>query len=157
MNVKLDAITVEIVRNLDSDLLKHDSNFENLWRPNRVHIIVSVLVRRGVVQATKPKRGTVPRWRSARRLENCAGATSRGISDEVERIEAPIGMNTLADEFFEFLEANGEVIEEIASNVLRCFKMYRSGLLEYRGKKNGLCQFYRSSTLYRSAGRRRYS
>ena len=63
-----------------------------------------------------------------------------------KEIEAPIAISTLADEFSEILQANGKVVEEVTSYVLRLFAMYEMGLFEYRGKKNGLCQFERSSS-----------
>ena len=48
--------------------------------------------------------------------------------------------------FLTILQANGKVVEEVTSYVLRLFAMYEMGLFEYRGKKNGLCQFERSSS-----------
>jgi hypothetical protein len=57
---------------------------------------------------------------------------------------AQIAISTLADEFSEVLQANGETVEEAASYVLRLFAMHRLGLFEYRGKKDGLCQFEKS-------------
>jgi hypothetical protein len=42
-----------------------------------------------------------------------------GIPDEVERIEAPVAISTLADEFSDLLEANDEMIDEVKHHDLR--------------------------------------
>jgi hypothetical protein len=81
----------------------------------------------------------------ARRVKDCVGLRPRGISDEFERIESPTTISTLADEFEEYLQTVSDPIEQTAFNVLRRFAMYEIGLLEYRGKKDGLCQFRKSS------------
>ena len=86
------------------------------------------------------------RSRPSHRLKNCVGLKPRGIPDEFERIEAPTTISTLADEFDGILQTLVDRIEETAFGVLRRFAMCEMGLLEYRGKKGGLCQFYRSSS-----------
>lgn len=86
-----------------------------------------------------------PSRRACEQIYGIGTARLRGIPEELERIEAPIAISILADEFSEVLQANGETVEEVASYVLRRFAMYELGLFEYRGKKDGLCQFDRSS------------
>ena len=138
MKVKLDAIVAEIAGALDFNLLEHAPNFATLPRFHRMHYIIA--------RGEKLGGRKVLRWRLSHRLKNCIGVKPRGVPDELERIEAPIAISTLADEFSEILQANGKVVEEVTSYVLRLFAMYEMGLFEYRGKKNGLCQFERSSS-----------
>jgi hypothetical protein len=146
MNVRLDTIITEIAAILDFSLLRHDPEFDDLPRFNRMHLIMACLARRNIARAEKFGGRKVRCWRPSRHLENNFGVKGHGIPDEVQRIEAPIVISTLADDFSELLEANGETIDEVASYVLRLFGMYALGLLEYRGKKDGLCQFERSSS-----------
>jgi hypothetical protein len=145
MKVRVDAVIAEIARTLDVNLLRQDPNFEALPRFQRMHFIMAALVRGDIASGEKPGGRKVLRWRPSRRLESCFGVKRHGIPEELERIEAPIAISTLADEFSEVLQANGEMIEEVASYVLRLFAMYEMGLFEYRGKTDGLCQFDRSS------------
>jgi hypothetical protein len=140
MNVKLDAFIAEIARTLDANLLRYDENFEDLWRPNRMHFILASLAGHDIARGEKWGRKVV-RWWPSRRLESRSGVKRHGIPAEVERTERPVGISTLADEFSEFLRAHGEMVEEAAAYVLHRFAMYEAGLLEYRGKKNGLFQF----------------
>jgi hypothetical protein len=144
MKVRLDAVIAEIAGTLDLRLLRQDPKFANLWRPHRMHLIMPSLARCDIARAEKSGGRKVLRWRPSRRLKNCVGVKPRGIPDELERIEAPIAISTLADEFSEVLQANVETVEEVASYALRLFAMYEMGLFEYRGKKDGLCQFERS-------------
>ncbi|MDO8396553.1 MAG: hypothetical protein Q7T45_01915 [Bradyrhizobium sp.] len=146
MKVKLDAIVAEIAGALDFNLLEHAPNFATLPRFHRMHYIMGALVRFDIARGEKLGGRKVLRWRLSHRLKNCIGVKPRGVPDELERIEAPIAISTLADEFSEILQANGKVVEEVTSYVLRLFAMYEMGLFEYRGKKNGLCQFERSSS-----------
>lgn len=145
MTVRLDAIIAEIAITLDTNLLRHDPNFANLPRPQRRHLIMTCLAGCDIAKGEKRGGRKVLRWQPSRRLERNLGVKHHGIPDEVERIEAPVAISTLADEFSELLQANGETVDEAASYVLRRFGMYGLGLLEYRGKKDGLCQFERSS------------
>jgi hypothetical protein len=142
MNVRLDAIVAEIIRIIDLDLLTLEPDFEELWRANRTHLIIAALVRGGIARPDEARGGNARRWRAARRLENHVGVTIHGIPDQVERHEALLGMNTYADKFSEVLDANGTAIKEVASYVLRCFTRYEKGVIEYRGKIDGLCNFY---------------
>jgi hypothetical protein len=144
MKVRIDAVMAEIARTLDYNLLNANPAFAKLPRFNRMHFIFRSLARCDIARAEKPGRGVL-RWRPSHSLKDVVGLTPRGIPNELERIDAPIAISTLADEFDEFLKANGEMVEEVASYVLRLFAMYEMGLFEYRGKKDGLCQFYRSS------------
>jgi hypothetical protein len=145
MTVRLDAIIAEIARILDASLLRHDAGFANLPRPQRMHFITRSLAARDIARGEKYGGRKVRRWRPSGRLEGCFGVKRHGIPDELERIEAPIAISTLADEFSELLQASGETIDEVASYVLRIFGVYALGLLEYRGKKDGLCRFERCS------------
>jgi len=145
MKVKLDALIAEIAGTLDVNLLRQDPNFATLPRPQRMHFIVACLERCDIARAEKAGGRRVLRWQPSRRLDGYFGVKCHGIPDELERIETPIAISTLADEFSEVLQANGETVEEAASYVLRLFAMYKLGLFEYRGKKDGLCQFDRSS------------
>jgi hypothetical protein len=146
MEVKLDAIVAEIAANIDANLLEYDSNFAALPRFNRLHFIFRSLASCDIARAEKSGRRKVIRWRPSHRLKDYVGLKPRGIPDEFERIEAPIAISTLADEFEEILQTVRGPIEETAFGVLRRFAMYEMGLLEYRGKKDGVCQFHRSSS-----------
>jgi hypothetical protein len=152
MKVKLDAVMAEIAGTIDANLLEYDSNFAALPRFNRLHFIFRSLARCDIARAERSGGRKVLRWRPSHRLKDYVGLNPRGIPDEFERIEAPIAISTLADEFETILQTVRESIEETAFGVLRRFAMYEMGLLEYRGKKGGLCQFYRSSSTYRGRG-----
>jgi hypothetical protein len=145
MKVRVDAVMAEMAGTIDGNLLEYDSNFAALPRFNRLHFIFRSLARRDIAKAERSGGRKVIRWRPSHRLKDYVGLKPRGIPDEFERIEAPITISTLADEFEEILQTLDGPIEETAFGVLRCFAMYEMGLLEYRGKKDGLCQFYRSS------------
>jgi hypothetical protein len=145
MKVRLDAVMAEIAANIDANLLEYDSNFAALPRFNRLYFIFRSLARCDIARAERSGGRKVIRWRPSHRLKNCVGLKPRGIPDEFERIEAPTAISTLADEFDEILQTLVDPIEETAYGVLRRFAMCEMGLLEYRGKKDGLCQFYRSS------------
>jgi hypothetical protein len=146
MKVKLDAVMAEIAGTIDVNLLEYDSNFAALPRFNRLHFIFRSLACCDIARAEKSGGRKVIRWRPSHRLKDYVGLKPCGIPDEFERIEAPITIFTLADEFEEILQTVGGAIEETAFGVLRRFAMYEMGLLEYRGKKDGMCQFYRSSS-----------
>ena len=140
MKIRLDAVMAEIAGTIDVNLLEYDSNFADLPRFNRLHFIFRSLARCDIARAEKYGRKVI-RWRPSHRLKNYVGLKPRGIPDVFERIEAPRFFSTLADEFEEFLQTAGGPIEGTAFGVLRRLAMYETGLLEYRGKKNGLCQF----------------
>jgi hypothetical protein len=142
MQSRIDALVAEIARTIDSRMLADDSNFADLWRPYRSHVLLTHLVRRDVARTEKWS-GTV-RWLPSRNLEINFGVKGHVIPDEVERTERPLGMNTLVDEFSEYLTANTEFVDEATSYYLRRFAMYQKGLFEYRGKKDGRCQFRRT-------------
>ena len=146
MKVKLDAIIAEIAETLDTNLLRHDPNFAALPRFHRMHFLMACLARCDIAKAEKWSGGRVRRWRPSRSLEINLGVKKHGIRDELERIEAPIAFSTLADEFSEVLRTNREAVEEVAAYVLRRFGMCALGLLEYRGKKDGLFLFEKSSS-----------
>lgn len=142
MKSRIDAFVAEIARTVDSRILADDSNFAGLWRPYRSHVLLTHLVRRDVARIEKWS-GTV-RWLPSRTLERKFGVKGHIIPDEVERTERPLGMNTLADEFSEYLRANTALVDEVTSYFLRRFAMYEKGLFEYRGKRGGRCQFRRT-------------
>jgi hypothetical protein len=123
MNVKLDAFIAQIARKLDANLLRADEEFKDLWRPNRLHFILPCLACHDIARGEKWGRKVV-RWLPSRRLERHSGVRHHGILPEVERTERPVGISTAADEFSEFLQANGEMVEEAADEVLRRFAMY---------------------------------
>jgi hypothetical protein len=122
MKVRLDALIAEIARTLDVDLLRRDPNFVSLFRPHRMHYIVASLVRCDIARAEKYGR-RVLRWRPSPRLKNRIDVKSHGTQDKLERIERPVAISTLADEFAEFLQANDGMVEEVAFSVLRRFAM----------------------------------
>jgi hypothetical protein len=62
MKVKLDAFIAEIAKILDASLLKHDPDFESLWRPHRMHFIMACLARCDIAKAEKYGRRKVRRW-----------------------------------------------------------------------------------------------
>jgi hypothetical protein len=143
MEVRLDALVAEIAETVDSSLLREEPNFSTLQRPNRMYMILLSLMCCDIVRSNKSNGGM--RWRPSRRLNKHVGVKDHGIPDERERIEKPMTISTLADEFSETLRANSEEVVEVAFHVLRCFAMYQMGLLEYRGREDGRCLFYRSS------------
>ena len=145
MKVRLDAVIAEIAGNIDAELLEHNSEFAALPRFNRLHFILRSLASCDLARAEKSGGRKVLRWRPSNRLKNYFGLKPRGIPDEYERIEAPTTISTLADKLDEILQTLVEPIEETAFAVLRRFAMCEMGLFEYRGKEDGLCQFYRSS------------
>ena len=122
MKVTLDAFIAEIAKILDASLLEHNPDFETLWRPHRMHIIVACLARCDIARAEESV-GRKVRWRPSRRLRREFCAKHHGFPDELERIEAPIGTSTLADEFSEVLQANAETVEDVADFVLRIFEI----------------------------------
>jgi hypothetical protein len=142
MIAKLDGLVAEIVRAFDSDYLLDDDNLKTLWQPNRTHFILAALVRCDLARVEKS--GDMRRWRPSRRLEKLPGVKRHGIADEIERVEAPIAISTLADDVDAFLRANHDVVEDVAFCVVRHVQMCALGVLEYRGKKDGRCQFCRS-------------
>lgn len=121
MKVKLDAFVAEIARILDASLLKHNPDFDTLFRPHRLHIIMACLARCDIAGGQKFGGRKVRRWRPSRRLGRYFGAKRHGFPDELERIEAPIAISTLADEFSEVLRANGEMVEDAADYALYIF------------------------------------
>src|SRR3979411_867657 len=106
MKVRLDAVMTEIAANIDANLLEYDSNFAALPRFNRLHFIFRSLARCDIARAEKYGR-KVRRWGPSHRLKDYVGLKPRGIPGEFERIEAPITISSLADEFEEFLETVG--------------------------------------------------
>lgn len=144
MDVKFDAIIAEIARTLDLNLLTHDSEFANLPRPQRMHFITKCLAGHDIARGEKYGGRKVRRWRPSCQLEKSFGVRDHGIPDEVERIEAPVAMSTLVDEFSDLLQTNDEPINEVTHYVLRLFGLHALGLLNYRGKDDGFCQFDRS-------------
>lgn len=145
MDVKLDAIIAEIARTLDLSLLKHEPEFANLPRAQRMHFIARSLRARGIARGEKFGGRKVRRWRPSRYLKSHFGVKDHGIPDEIERIEAPAAFSTLVDEFSALLDFNDETINEVTDYVIRRFRMRALGLLEYRGKgDDGFCQFDRS-------------
>jgi hypothetical protein len=121
MKVRLDAVIAEIAKILDASLLKHEPDFEALWRPHRMHFIMACLARCDIARAEKFGGRKVRRWRPSRRLGRHFGAKRHAFPDELERIERPIGISTLADEFEELLQAGGELVEDAADYVLHLF------------------------------------
>jgi hypothetical protein len=141
MQSRIDAFIAEIARAVDSKILADDPNFADLWRPNRTFLLLSYLVKLDIARIQKRTDSIV--WLPSSDLENKFGVKGHSIPDELERTERPIGMNTLADEFSETLRDSNELINDATSRFLRRFAMYEKGLLAYRGKKNGRCQFER--------------
>ena len=144
MKVGLDALIAEIARNLDWNLLGWDAKFEGLSRPRRMHLILANLVRLDVARAERSDGSVGVRWRPSHRLENYFGVTRHGIPDEYEDAEAPIAVSTLGKQLSKVLQVNSHAVEGHTVYVSACFAMYRLGMLEYRGKKDGFCQFYKS-------------
>jgi hypothetical protein len=144
MDVKLDAIIAEIARTLDLRLLIHDPEFATLPKPQRMHFVMRCLAGHDIARGEKYGGRKVRRWRPSHHLEKSVGVKNHGIPDEIERIEAPVTISTLVDDFSELLNANDEPINELTDYVLRLFGMYSLGLLEYRGKDDGFCQFEKS-------------
>jgi hypothetical protein len=74
----------------------------------------------------------------SRRVESNFGVKHHGIPDEIERIEAPIVVSTLADEFREVLEANQDTTDGATDCALRLFALHKFGLLEAGNKTDGV-------------------
>jgi hypothetical protein len=119
MKVRIDAVIAEIARTLDVNLLRQDSNFETLPRPQRMHFIFRSLARCDIARAETFGGRKVRCWRPSRRLGRNFGVKWHGFPDELERIERPVAISTLADEFEELLQASGELAEDVADYVLR--------------------------------------
>ncbi|MCK1546750.1 hypothetical protein IVA98_22795 [Bradyrhizobium sp. 160] len=144
MDVRLDAIIAEIARTLDASLLMHDPEFANLPRSQRMHLITRCLAARGIARGEKYGGRKVRKWRPSSQLGSSFGVKDHGIPDEVEHIEAPVAMSTLVDGFSDLLQTNHEPINQVTDYVLRLFGLHALGLLQYRGKDDGFCQFDRS-------------
>jgi hypothetical protein len=144
MKVGMDALIAEIARCLDWNFLECDPKFDALSRPHRMQLILASLVREDVAKAEKSDGGVGVRWRASHRLESHFGVTRHGIPDEYEDAGAPEVISTLADEFSKDLQVNGDAVEVHTVYAASCFAMYRLGMLEYRGKEDGFCQFYKS-------------
>jgi hypothetical protein len=119
MDVKLDAIIAEIARTLDLSLLIHDPEFAIIPKPQRMHFITRSLATRGIAKGEKYGGRKVRRWRQSRHLEKNFGVKDHGIPDEIERIEAPVAISTLVDEFSKLLDFNDEPINAVTNYVSR--------------------------------------
>lgn len=150
MQARMDALVAEIARTVDFKLLSRDPDFADLWQPNRTHLLLTFLKRCDVAR-TEKWTGSVL-WLPSRNLERKFGVKGHVIPDEVERTERPIGFDTLADNFSEALQANRDLVDEATAHVVRRFAMYEMGVLAYRGKRDGLCQFRRVLDNPRSSG-----
>jgi hypothetical protein len=114
MDVKLDAIIAEIARTLDLCLLIHGPEFEMIPKPQRMHFITRSLATRGIAKGEKYGGRKVRRWRQSRHFEKKRfGVKDHGIPDEIERIEAPVAISTLVDEFSKLLDFNDEPINTV--------------------------------------------
>jgi hypothetical protein len=122
VRVKLDAFIAEIAEMLDASLLGYNPDFETLWRPHRLHIILACLALRDIAQAEELG-GHKVRWRPSRRLRQEFSIWHHGLPYEFERIQPPIGSSTLADEFSEVLRANAAAVKEVADYVVRVFEL----------------------------------
>jgi len=119
MDVKLDAIIAEIARTLDLSLLMHDPEFAHLPKPQRLHFITRCLAGHDIARGEKYGGRKVRRWRPSRHLEKSVGVKNHGIPDEIERIEAPVAISTLVDEFSKLLDFNDEPINAVTDYVSR--------------------------------------
>jgi hypothetical protein len=119
MDVKLDAIIAEIARTLDLSLLIHDPEFEIIPKPQRMHFIMRCLEGHDIARGEKYGGRKVRRWRQSRNLEKSNGVKDHGIPDEIERIEAPVAVSTLVDEFSKLLDFNDEPINAVTDYVFR--------------------------------------
>jgi hypothetical protein len=122
VKVKLDAFIAELAKILDDSLLEYNPDFVTLWRPHRMHVILACLARCDIAGAEEFV-GRKVRWRPSRRLRRNFAAKHHEFPDVLERIEAPIGTSTLADELSEVLQANAETVEDTADFVLRIFEI----------------------------------
>ncbi|SCB46873.1 hypothetical protein GA0061098_101213 [Bradyrhizobium shewense] len=127
MDVKFDAIIAEIARTLDLSLLMHDPEFATLPKPQRMHFITRCLAGHDIARGEKYGGRKVRRWRPSRHLETSFGVQNHGVPDEIERIEAPVAISTLIEEFSKRLDLNGKVINEVIDHVLRLFRMRSTG------------------------------
>ena len=122
MKVKLNAFIAEITKMLDASLLDYNPDFETLWRPHRLHIILACLAQCDIAQVEELV-GRKVRWRPSRRLRQEFCIWHHGLPYEFERIQPPIGSSTLADEFSGLLRANGKAVKEVADYVVRAFEI----------------------------------
>jgi hypothetical protein len=144
MKIQLAAMVAEIARTIDRDLLAHDPKFAILSRPHRMSLILTCLQREDVASAGRSSNGVVLSWDLSQKWQKYLGAASAGINDDVEDVECPTGIFSAANEFSRILRTRPYLIEEIASSVVRHFQMHDIGLLEFCGKKAGICVFRRS-------------
>lgn len=145
MKVKLDAIVAEIANAVVSDLLEHDPRFEQLPRPERMHLIVAMLRDRRLVRLENANSAATPYWRPARRLQSYFGAGEHGIGDEHEELALPSAISFLADEASQAMARFDVQLDQIVGLVITVFAMYKQGMLEFCGKEDGLCSFQPSS------------
>jgi len=125
--VKVDAFIAEIIKMLDASLFEYNPDFETLWRPHRLYMILECLKRCRIAMA-EDLVGRKVRWRPSRRLRRGSFAVQHHeLPYEPEPIQPPIGSSTLADEFSEVLRTNTEAIKEVASYVARAFELRMFG------------------------------
>jgi len=117
MDVKLDAIIAEIARTLDLSLLMHDPEFADIPKPQRMHFITRCLEGHDIARSEKYGGRKVRRWRLSRNFEKSIGVKDHEVPDEIERIEAPVAVSTLVDEFSKLLNFNDEPINAVTNYV----------------------------------------
>jgi hypothetical protein len=144
MRVELDAVIAEIVRTFDNSVLEAAPFFENVPRSHRMDLILASLEHLKIARTESCHNGADLRWRPSRDLRKCYGVKDHGMPDEAEEVRSSRTSSVLAEELSESLQASEGAIEEWAFDVGRQFSMYKIGLFEYGGKKDGLCQFHRT-------------
>ncbi|MCK1301951.1 hypothetical protein IVB33_10995 [Bradyrhizobium sp. 24] len=87
--------------------------FAALPKPQRMHFVTRCLAGHGITRGEKYGGRKVRRWRQSRHFERNFGVKDHGIPDEIERIEAPIAISTLVDEFSKLLDFNDEPINTV--------------------------------------------
>lgn len=145
MKVALDALTAEIARNVDWNIREWDSQFEEIPRAHRMNLILHHLASLDVARAEKSDGAVGIRWKPSRRLEAYFGVTRHGIADDYEDVEQLMPISGLADELSRILQGNEEAVEIHIVHTVVYFALYRLGMLEYRGRKDGVCEFNKSS------------
>jgi hypothetical protein len=144
VKIELAAIVAEIARRMDRDLLAFNPAFSILSRPHRMSLIMTCLQRENVASARKSINGVVLSWDLSQTWQEYLSAQSAGIMDEIEDIECPAGIFSAADELSRILRTRSYLVEEITSSVVQRFQMCESGILDYCGRKAGLCVFRKS-------------
>lgn len=137
MRLKLDGLIAEILRDVDSEILRQHPRHCNLPKAQRVHLIISTLVSEGVARIDE--NGS---YRPSRRLERLDGVKSHPVPLDFEDSMAPLAIATSVHDFSNELSAYAKSnLEKSAGLIVSLFSMISHGLIKYTGREDGRCSF----------------